>query len=462
VGIMSHALRSGGAGAERPKNHGDRMGSSSAGGVFRGSRRTCAERARWRLVRGQPSQRLSAHYQLECDYGTSILAVYNEGDPVFLCESHVSAITPRDSCIAGVRPIKPGEEIALTPRTCGEELEAVQLDLIAAAVAGAAEPVALADAEQKASKPAQAPTSEADTPQQTASRTSERFSLADRTATKQSDAEIAASTGGNAAPAPETANLAGTGSAAAAEGAAGNGSSRSGTQYSGAQNSARSKGRRIGNDPIASARKTVARDFSYGNPAKALVDETIWNMAPGDLDAYRHALEQGKSPLEAAQSAGGQLAVVHRKIAEYSAKIEPILSGSQATISVGYAIDKPLEQAVLDIIASNALVDAEKDAAVEHLGAFQQSIKSGLGPVMSPLQAHRIARNIGERANWGGESEFCEELKQAYRAVFARLRDALRAFVPEARELDERLANLYAAKSELESTPAKASHSATA
>ncbi|GEM_PF-1726958 len=461
---MSHALR--GSGAERPKNHSDRIESSSAGGVFRGSKRTCNERARWRLVRGQPSQRLSVHYQLECDYGTSILAIYNEGDPVFLCESHVSAITPRDSCIAGVRPIEAVRHGTQVPRTNGAELEAVQLNLIAAAVAGAAEqsaPAAAAGGEHAAQTVLLGPASSTDMPQPAASTVSEKFPPAERANTKQSNNQSAASVVDDTTLTPETPLLSGVSGTAANEGAAENASFRSEMQCSEAPNGARSKARRTGKDSIAPARKIVTRDFAYGNPAKALVDETIWNMAAGDLDAYRHALEQGKSPLEAAQSAGGQLAVVHRKIGEYTAKIEPILSGSQATISVGYAIDNPLEQAVLDIIASNALVDAEKDTAVEHLGAFQQSIKSGLGPVMSPLQAHRVARDIGERANWGGESELSEELKQAYRAVYARLRDALRAFVPEARELDERLANLYAAKSELENTlPVKTSASATA
>src|SRR5215470_10457030 len=56
------------------------------------------------------------------------------------------------------------------------------------------------------------------------------------------------------------------------------------------------------------------RDLTYGSTAKAMVDEAIWNMATGDYQVYRTALQQGKSPIEAAEAAGGQLAVIHRKI----------------------------------------------------------------------------------------------------------------------------------------------------
>src|SRR5215471_15294767 len=91
------------------------------------------------------------------------------------------------------------------------------------------------------------------------------------------------------------------------------------------------------------------RDLTYGSAAKAMVDEAIWNMATGDYQVYRTALQQGKSPSEAAETAGGQLAVIHRKINEYTLKLEAILSKSQTTISVEEFIDKPLEQAVLDI-----------------------------------------------------------------------------------------------------------------
>lgn len=200
--------------------------------------------------------------------------------------------------------------------------------------------------------------------------------------------------------------------------------------------------------------KIPARDLSFGNLTKALVDETIWNMAPGDYDAYRSALQQGKSVAEAAQAAGGQMAVVHRKISEYTFKIESVLADSKAKINVREVIDAPLERAVLEIIGNTAIADADKDAAVEHLGALQERINRGLDRDTTPLEAHRIGRAIADSANWGATSRLAEHLKPAYRAVYAGIRDAIRGAVPDAQSLDDRLANLHAAKADLESAPA--------
>lgn len=67
-------------------------------------KRHCTLRAEWRLLRGQPAQPLSGHYGLGCDYGTPLITIYTNGDPVFLCGSHATAIgRPNDDCIVGVR-----------------------------------------------------------------------------------------------------------------------------------------------------------------------------------------------------------------------------------------------------------------------------------------------------------------------------------------------------------------------
>ena len=196
--------------------------------------------------------------------------------------------------------------------------------------------------------------------------------------------------------------------------------------------------------------RTPVRDLAYGNSAKAMVDEVIWNMATGDLQVYRAALQEGKSAREAAQAAGGQLAVIHQKIGEYTAKLEAVLSEAKATINIGEAIDKPLEHAVLEIISNGAKNDTEKDTAVQQLGALQEWVKQGLQGEIAPLQAHRILLAIGDRLNWGGTTDVSEEFKPVYRALFSSLKTAYCAAVPEAQNLHDRLTNLYAAKSELE------------
>jgi hypothetical protein len=109
-----------------------------------------------------------------------------------------------------------------------------------------------------------------------------------------------------------------------------------------------------------------------------MVDEAIWNLATGDYEVYRTGLGQGKSAKEAAQAAGGQLAVIHQKISEYTLKLEVVLSESKATINLGETVDKPLEQAVLEIISNGAMSDLEKDTAIQQLGAVQEWVKCGL------------------------------------------------------------------------------------
>jgi hypothetical protein len=180
-----------------------------------------------------------------------------------------------------------------------------------------------------------------------------------------------------------------------------------------------------------------------------MVDEAIWNMATGDCHVYRTALQQGKSASEAAQAAGGQLAVIHRKISDYTLKLEAVLSESKATINIGEAIDKPLEHAVLEIISSGTTTDSEKDAAIEQLGTLQEWVKHDLRGDITPLQANRIMLAIGDRLNWGGTTVVSDKFKPVYRALYCSLKTAIRTAVPEAQNLHDRLTNLYTAKSDL-------------
>src|SRR5260221_3218777 len=86
-----------------------------------------------------------------------------------------------------------------------------------------------------------------------------------------------------------------------------------------AQSAADPKAARATSDASTRSR---TRDLTFGNPAKAMVDEAIWNLATGDYEVYRIALQQGKSAREAAQAAGGQLAAIHQKIRDYTAKLD--------------------------------------------------------------------------------------------------------------------------------------------
>ena len=69
---------------------------------------------------------------------------------------------------------------------------------------------------------------------------------------------------------------------------------------------------------------------------------------------------------------------------------------------------------------------------------------------MTALQANQIILRIGERLNWGGSTEVPEELKAVYRTLHSNLKSAVCAAVPKAQAFQERLTNLYAAKSDVD------------
>jgi len=198
--------------------------------------------------------------------------------------------------------------------------------------------------------------------------------------------------------------------------------------------------------------RSSVRDLTFGDSAKAMVDEVIWNMEPGDYEVYLAALQQGKTPEEAARAAGGQLAVIHRKISEYTAKLQGVLSRSKATINIEEIVDKPLEQAMIQIISDGAISEPEKDALIQQLGIIQESVKDGLQGDVALSQANRIMLAIGELLNWGGTTKIPEDIKPVYRTLYNGLKTAIRNAAPEAQNLHDRLTNLHAAKSDLDDT----------
>src|SRR5277367_3030676 len=321
-------------------------------------KRHCTSRAEWRLQAGKPAESLSAHYRLDCDYGTPVITCWEDGgsESIYACESHAKQLgRSRERC-PDVRII-----------------------------------------------------------------------------TAQSDQNDNSTRSENQTQIPEVAATKPNGSA----------SSHAVCSI------VETKVEAAITYPAGTA---PVRDLTYGNSAKAMVDEAIWNMASGNYRVYKTALQQGQSATEAAQAAGGQLAVVHRKISDYTLKLEAVLSESKVIINVEEAIDKPLEQAMLEIISNRAMSDLEKDAVIQHLGALQEwvKVKHDLQRDMTPLRANRILLAIGDRAKWGRNSDATEQIKTAHRALYSSLKAAILTGVPEAQKLHDQLANLYAAKSDLE------------
>jgi hypothetical protein len=141
---------------------------------------------------------------------------------------------------------------------------------------------------------------------------------------------------------------------------------------------------------------------------------------------------------------------VSQRVNEYAPRLEKALAASKATIQVADAIDAPLHQAAIEIINNPAMTDAEKDAAINQLGALQKSLKEGLGKSVTPLQLNKLKQAIGNRVNWGGNVSVTDEVKPAYRNLYSTMKNLIIKAVPEAKDLNERLSNLLSAQSDLE------------
>ena len=373
-------------------------------------KRVCTSRAEWRLQPGKPDAPISAHYRLDCDYGTGVITCWEEGgsEPIYVCESHAKQLARPRKPVTDIRIITPQPEQAGPPAK-SEEPARIQ-EAAAAALEVSDPPPASAPREVSAPpevsvRPEALPETAPNLPEAPAdfaatTPTSERAedAVAAEDSVPIEDATAPALPMAGPTPEPAVAPE----PARALPGA---------------------KPARAADSPVRSA----ARDLAYGNPAKAIVDESIWNLPPAN-----------------------QLAMVQRKISEYAAKLEIVLSESKATIGVAETIDKPLEQAVLEVIGDSTMSDPQKDEAVRQLGTLQEWAKHGLQGNVTPLQANQILLAIGDRLNWGGAADVPEQFKPVYRTLFANLKSAIRAAVPESQNLQDRLTNLYAAKRDLE------------
>jgi hypothetical protein len=196
-------------------------------------------------------------------------------------------------------------------------------------------------------------------------------------------------------------------------------------------------GRSLVNESVGA----TGRDVIYGNPAKALLNEGIITPATGDIEAAK----AGQGLIDA----GGRLGQVSQRVMQLQPQVNAALSASQKTISISDAVDKPLMQAFNDIVGNSAMTAPEKQAAISQLGDLQQSLHSGLGSDITPLQANQLKNQIGARVRWTGTNQVGDEVKPAYKAVFASLKNAVNDAVPEVADLNERLTNLHAAQDDL-------------
>ena len=375
-------------------------------------KRHCTSRAEWRLEPGKSAQPLSAHYRLDCDYGTPVIACWEDGgnEPIYVCENHAKQVGRARERSADIRVVTAESDDSDSPIR-SEDLAQVQ-EIVAAKPKRF---VASYSARNVAATKVERTVADVPKPPIHSDTSANLIPLSSEVRTQIQEVVVAKPKGAAVAEVAPTV-----------------------------------VDKKIERATTDAPVRSPVRDFTYGSPAKAMVDEVIWNLATGNYAVYRAALREGKSAAEAAQAAGGQWAAVHRKIGDYTPKLEAILSGSKATVSVAEAIDKPLEHAMLEIISSGEMSESEKDAAIQQLGALQEWVKHGVQGDITPAQANRIVLALGDRLKWGGTADVSEELKPVYRALYSNLKTAILTAVPEAQNLYDRLTNLYAAKSDLE------------
>jgi hypothetical protein len=198
---------------------------------------------------------------------------------------------------------------------------------------------------------------------------------------------------------------------------------------------------KVGRSFINESVGATGRDVIYGNPAKALLNEGIITPRTGDIEAVK----AGKGLIDA----GGRLGAVSQRVMQLQPEVNAALAASQKTIPFADAVDKPLMDAFNEITANRAMTAAEKQAAISQLGDLQQSLRSGLSSDITPLQANELKNQVGARVRWTGTNQIGDEVKPAYKSVYASLKNAVNDAVPEVADLNERLTNLHAAQDDL-------------
>jgi hypothetical protein len=205
--------------------------------------------------------------------------------------------------------------------------------------------------------------------------------------------------------------------------------------------------RESASSPSSEAGKNNKKETSIGAEPVAVPEKA----SSGAPKAVNSTPEADRKITKSARPSVERSAAINQLISDLATQLERIFSQSEATIRVVDAIDFPLEQATLGIIGNLSMTETQKDAAVQELGALQESLKQGASQDITPLEAHRIKQAVENSLK--GEVTVVEEAKPGYRAVCVSLENATHAAVPKAKHLEERLANLLKMKAELEDFP---------
>lgn len=200
---------------------------------------------------------------------------------------------------------------------------------------------------------------------------------------------------------------------------------------------------------------TTARDVTYGNPAKALLDEGISTPFTGDLEKFKAAIRSGATLQGAANAAGGRIASVSNKINEIAPQLQAKLASSNAPWIPSSTVTDVIDKAVAGIKANRGITAPDAQAAESALMDIKDAalkvptVPGASASAWAPVEANALKQEIGQNVNWSGKERIGELVEPVRKQVYSALKDAVNSAVPGTAQLNERLTNLYAAQDDI-------------
>lgn len=199
----------------------------------------------------------------------------------------------------------------------------------------------------------------------------------------------------------------------------------------------------------------TARDVTYGNPAKALLDEGIVTPLTGDIEKFKDAVRSGATLQGAASAAGGRIASVSNKINEIAPQLQAKLAASNAAWIPSTTVTDVIDKGVQAIKANRGITAPEAQAAEAELQAIQDAalkvptVPGAKASAWAPVEANALKQEIGGNVNWAGRERVGQLVEPIRKQIYNSLKDAVNSAVPGTAQLNERLTNLYAAQDDI-------------
>jgi hypothetical protein len=215
-------------------------------------------------------------------------------------------------------------------------------------------------------------------------------------------------------------------------------------------------GSKVARGAVNESMMATARDVTYGNPAKALLDENIATPFTGDLEKFKSAIRSGATLQGASDAAGGRIAAISNKINELRPQVDSILAPLKNKIPTTVVTDR-IDQGIREIQQSRGVTPQDAQAAIAELNAIKQAalkvpgVPGATARAWAPLEANAVKGELGGQINWGGRERVGELVDPVRKQVYSALRDAVNDSdsTGKVAGLNERLTNLHAAQEDV-------------